>query len=280
MINDPINFADEHFQPHQSPSCHLLIHFDAASYSYAIIDQAQKQLKALVRNNFGERTESFSTFDRLEILKAENENISLNFGKVKISVETRAFTFVPDELYSEADLFEYGKFIGVEPDTALLTADINAFGIKNVTAVEPDLNHVLRNAFPESLIVSQANSFLAGVAKLAKAGNDSQLYLNINADSFESAVVKNGSLEFYNIFEVSNTDEFNYFLLNIITQLDIERRFPVSLSGDIQADDETYQRIRKYFETVSFSNDALLNQATGINNPHRLFSLVSLDLCE
>ena len=247
MINDPINFRDEHFQPHQAPSCHLLIHLDTDSYSYAIIDQAQNQLKALVKNYFGERTESFSTFDRLEILKAENEIIGLNFGKVKISVETRAFTFVPDELYTDADLSKYSKFIGVEPDTTLLTADISAFGIKNVTVIEPDLDSILKDAFPESLIVSQANSFLAGAANLAKAGGESQLYLNINVDSFEAAVIKNGSLDFYNIFEVNNTDEFNYFLVNLITQLNIDRNLPVSLSGEIQADDERYQRLQKYF---------------------------------
>jgi hypothetical protein len=280
MINDPINFRDEHFQPHQSPSCHLLIHLDTDSYSYAIIDQAQNQLKALVKNYFGEKTESFSTFDRLEILKAENENIGLDFGKVKISVETRAFTFVPDELYSDADLSKYSKFIGVEPDTALLTADISAFGIKNVTAVERELDSILTNAFPESLIVSQANSFLAGVAKLAKGGNESQLYLNTNIDTFEAAVIKNGSLDFYNIFEVSNADEFNYFLVNLINQLNIDRNLPVFLSGEIQAGDEQFQRVQKYFATLNFANNDLLNQATGVRNPHRLFSLASLDLCE
>lgn len=280
MINDPINFRDEHFQPHHSPSCHLLIHLDNDSYSYAIIDQEQKQLKALVRNYFGERTESFSTFDRLEILKGENEDTTLDFGKVKISVETRAFTFVPDELYTDSDLPKYSKFIGVEPDTALLTANISAFGIKNVTAVEPDLDSVLRNAFPESLIVSQANSFLAGVASLAKAGSKSQLYLNFNTDSFEAAAIKNGNLDFYNIFEMSNADEFNYFLLNLLTQLNIDRSLPVSLSGEIRTDDELYQRVQKYFEAVGFSDNDLLNQASGVPNPYRLFSLVSLDLCE
>jgi hypothetical protein len=280
MINDPINFRDKLFQPHHSHACHLLIHLDTDSYSYAILDNGQNRLRALVKNYFGERTESFSTFDRLEILKAENEDVSLPYKKVKISVETNAFTFVPEELYNPADLPKYGKFIGVAPETTLLTADINAFGIKNITAVEPNLKNILQQAFPEPIIFSQANPFLAGIARLEKEGSESELFLNFNVGSFEAAILRKGALEFYNIFEVSNPDEFNYFILNLISQLNIDRNLLVSLSGEILSGDDHYQRLEKYFEKMSFSNTQILDQATGVFNSYRLFSLVSLDLCE
>jgi hypothetical protein len=283
MTNNPINFRDEQFNPKNSGDCHLLIQLDSDSYSYAIIDKEQNRLSVLILNYFQENTDTFSTFSRLEILKAENEDINLEFAKVKISLETRAFTFVPEELYSPADLPNYGKFIGVEPQTALLTADIRGFGIKNITAVETDLEHYIKGAFPDPLIVSQANPFIAGIHRLKQKGIAGELFLNFNRTSFEAAVIKKGTLEFYNIFDISGADDFNYFVLNLVSQLNIDRNLPVSISGEIDRFNEHYERLKKYFEMLSFAEPEVLSKGPELlkkAGSQRFFSLLSLDLCE
>jgi len=280
MKNDPINFTDEHFQRQNSVSCDLLIHLDADSYSYAIIDKEQNSLKALVKKYFGQITDTFSAFDRLEILKAENDDVNLPFTRVKISVETKAFTFVPSELYSAADLPKYSKFIGAEPESGFLTADLKPFGIKNITAVDADLEVNLRNAFRNPIICSQATPFILGVFTLLDTANRKQLFLNFSRNCFEAVVIKDNSLEFYNTFEISNADEFNYFILNLIGQFNIDRNLAVTLSGEINEQNELYERLQKYFEHLLFAESALTETVSSIPAPQRFFTLLSLRLCE
>jgi len=280
MMNDPINFTDEHFQRQNSGSCDLLIHLDADSYSYAIVDKEQNSLMALVKKHFGESTGTFSAYDRLEILKAENNDVNLAFAKVKISVEAKAFAFVPEDLYSADDLPKYSKFIGAEPKSALLTTEIQPFGIKNITAVDTDLEINLRNSFANPIICSQANPFLLGVYALLNEAKANQLFLNIKRNSFEAAVIRNNTLEFYNFFEISNTDEFNYFILNLISQLNIDQSLAVTLSGEIDEQNELYETLQKYFEHLFFAETELVKNVSEIPAPHRFFTLLSLNQCE
>ena len=283
MMNNPIQFIDAHFHPHNSRACHLFIHLDPDSYSYAIVDKEQNCLSVLFKKYFPQSTETFSAFNRLEILRAENENVNLDFGKVKISVETKAFTFIPEELYSPADLHQYSKFIGIEPAAVLLNSDIRPLGIKAISAVAPDLENSLKKSFIDPLIVSQANPFIAGIYQLQGQGSQSEFFLNFNHDSFEAAVIRKGNLEFYNIFEISNTDEFNYYILNLVNQLELDRSLPVTLSGEIDRENERYLRLQKYFEQLSFAEASLLTNGPDVDKPfapHRVFSLLSLDLCE
>ena len=280
MMNNLIDFTDKQFQPNNSSACHLLIHLDSDSYSYAIVDKEQNRLSVLFKKYFPQSPDTFSAFNRLEILRAENENVNLDFGKVKISVETKAFTFIPEELYASADLPKYGKFIGVEPSVVLLNSDIRPLGIKAIAAVEPNLANDLKVTFSDPLIVSQANPFIAGIYQLQAQG---ELFLNFNHDSFEAAVFRKGTLELYNIFETSNNDEFNYYILNLINQLELDRNFPVVLSGEIDSGNERYLRLQKYFEQLTFADASLLANGREVDKQfalHRVFSLLSLDLCE
>lgn len=280
MMNDPINFTDKDFKWHNSGACQLFIHLDAASYSFAIVDQEQDHLNVLVKKYFGQSSETFSAFDRLEILKAENDVINLAYARVKISVEAKAFTFVPEELYTETDFASYSKFIGAEPESGFITADIQPFGIKNITAVESDLENNLRQAFRNPLIFSQANPFISGVNQLVKNGNQSQLFLNFNRHCFEAAVIQGDTLAFYNIFDISTADEFNYYILNLISQLSIDRSLSVTVAGEISTEMDLYQRVEKYFGQIIFAKAPILGALPSINAPQRYFSLLSLDLCE
>lgn len=281
MMNNPILFTDDQFNPQNAGACHLLIHLETSSYSYAIIDKKNGRLNVVAKNYFPANTSAFSALNRLEILIAENEFVNLEFEKVKISLQTQAFTFVPQELYSQDDLPQYSKFLGAQPDSILIDTDIHPFDIKNIYAVDAEVENILRKSFTDVLIVSQANPLIAGMNNLKKNGNTGELFLNFSHDSFEAAVIKGDTLQFYNIFEITNSDEFNYFLLNLIDELSINREQAVIISGDIDSQSEHYTRLQKYFDRIYFS-EPMINNAEAFDGfkSHAFFSLLSLDLCE
>lgn len=281
MMNNPIHFTDERFDPQNSGNCHLFIHLDANSCAYAIVDKNTDRLDVLFKKHFTLGINDFSALNRLENLKTDHQNLNLPFRKVKISVETKAFTFVPEPLFSSDDLPNYSKFMGAVPESTLLNSDISALGIKNIFAIEPDLASMLHNTFADPLIVSKANPLISGIYRLLEKGNYGELFLNFNHNSFEAVVIQNNALVFYNSFDISDADEFNYFVLNLISQLNLSRSQAVTLSGEISRNNDLYVRLQKYFDYISFAEAELIssmpeNQLV----PHQFFSLLSLDLCE
>ncbi|NEU08316.1 DUF3822 family protein [Flavihumibacter sp. R14] len=283
MMNSPIHLTDEHFNLDDAGNCHLLIHLAPHSYSYAIVDKDHDRLGVLVRKTFPAHADTISNAERLELFRAENEYLRQEFRKVKISVETKAFTFIPEELYSGNDVSQYSKYIASPPEAALLNSDIKPYKVRTVAAIEADLESSVKNSFQDPLIVSQANPFIAGIYNLIISGNPSGLFLNFGENCFEAAFIQSGIFEFYNIFEIPTADEFNYFLLNLLNQLSIDDSTYVTLSGEIQEGDENYLRITKYFTQVSFTDVKLMNSGNGAFKrvpTHEFFSLLSLDLCE
>ena len=283
MMNSQIHLTDEQFSLNNTAGSHLLIRLSDSSYSYAIVDKDQNRPGVLVEKKLGMHAESMSIAEKLEIILADNGYLKGDFRKVKISVETKAFTFIPEELYSSADLPQYSKFIGSQPDSAVLSSSIRPYGITTVCAIDEDLTVNLKSLFNDPLLVSQANPFIAGIHKLVIAGNPEGLFLNFNRDNFEAAIIRNGTLEFYNIFDITNADEFNYFLLNLISQLTLDRSTAVSVGGKIEKEDQHFLRVAKYFDKILFLNVELMEKAPDLFKqvpPHRFFSLLSLDLCE
>ena len=280
-MNNPILFTDDQFNPHNSGDCHLLIHLDTRSYSYTIIDKKHNRLSVAAKRDFPESAFSYSDLNRLEILIAENELLNLDFEQVKISLQTQAFTFIPLELYSQVDLPQYSKFIGAQPDSILIDTEIHSLGLKNISAVDADIKNTLQKSFLDPLIVSQANPLIAGIYDLNKKGDSIGFFLNFNDESFEAAVINNDTLEFYNIFEIANADEFNYFLLNLLNEFNINVDRPVTVSGEIDSQSEHYIRLKKYFDKISFAK-TLNNYEEAFRDfkSHVFFSLLSLDLCE
>jgi len=282
-MNSPIHLTDEHFSLSKTAGSHLLIRLADNSYSYAIVDAEHSRPLVLVKNKLSPQTESMSSTEKLEIILTENPYLKGDFGKVKISVETKAFTFIPAELYDDADLPQYSKFVGSTCESEVLSSDIPAYGIKTVCAIDAALVTQLKSSFHDPLIVSQANPFLNGVYQLVVSGSPEGLFLHFNTGSFEAAIVRNGILEFYNIFEIATADEFNYFLLNLMSQLTLDQNTAVSLSGEINKEDENFERVAKYFDKIDFTGSQEMNAAPEAFSrvpAHTFLALLSLGLCE
>ncbi len=281
MMNNPIRFTDAHFLPQKSVHCHLLIHLDTDSYSYAIVDQAENRLYALVKKHYNLGIDSFNILNRFSNLQQENEHINLAYSQIKISVNTGAFTFIPDALFAAENLPQYSAFTGASPDSTILNTYISSAGINNIVALETELTDTLTNTFDKPLVLNQANPFIAGIFALAGPGSRSGFFINFNHHGFEAALIDDQKLKFYNSFEITATEDFNYFLLNMITQLSLDPEKQLTVSGAIDSDDKLYEILQKYFGQIIFAEpERPDNFSESGLKLHQHFSLLSLDLCE
>jgi hypothetical protein len=274
MNTAKIHLIDPNFQSQHSGKCNLLIRISKKRLSYAIVDQGHDELKVL----FDSPVEK-----DLKTLLDNDPFLKFHFHRVKISVESLKFTFIPKDIYSESDLDSYTHFIHPGRNSDILVKDIRSAKIKNITAFDKYLGKELLSSFTNPHIFNQANPLIESVLKHYRNAAETVLVLQFNSDSFEALIMKNNNFQYYNLFYIDSPDELNYFLLAIIRDFEIKNTDVVILSGDISENEEYYMRIQKYFSNISFADSKKLSLHSDIFKDipdHQFFSLISLNLCE
>ena len=275
MKNDKnsILLVDPEFDPNTASDCNLLLKITADSFSYAIIDRNSKQLKAV----FDEQ-ECGDIVSSLTLALKQDVYLRLSFKDIKVSVYTVNTIAIPNELYAEADLDVYAKFFTEEQSNTLYTQPENKFGFTSIfnlqVFVEDMLNTYLINAkrFEQN----------APVLALAPASNANSLLLDFTVGSVNALLIKEEKMIFQNTYEISNSEEFNYYLVLMIQELQLDTNTTVLLSGIIHENDTIYTCISSYFNTISFNLPpaADIDYAILEDMPaHYYSSLLALDLC-
>ena len=283
-MNKLFYLSDDEVQSQLAAKCNLLVHIGLETFQYAVIDAARDQIKVLAEFEIPELNGPSDLIKEIENLPESNKLFKYSFNKIKVSFDTFNYTFVPSELYIKEDEDLYGKFVKPLQDSVLLVNHIPSADIKNVGVIDSEMNAAINRIFYNPRIFNQASSFVEGIRKIAAQEKKSSLFIDVHGKHIQTGVLENSQLAFYNIFECTNSDEFNYYLLSIIEQLSIEpEETKIILSGNVSEGDEIYQRVQKYFNIITFADTRHLvkypEKFVSVP-PHLYFSLISLDLCE
>lgn len=283
-MNKRLYLSNGEVQSQLATKCNLLVHIGLDTLCYAIVDSVRDEVKVLAEYDNGNTAHVTDFVKAIESLPESSKQFKYSFNKVKVSYDTFNYTFIPAELYAQDDNEVYAKFIRSEEDTEVLVTHVRTADIKNVSAIDTKLHQSITKIFHNPKIFNQANSFLEGAKKTMNRDNESVLFIDFADGQFQVAYFKNSKLEFYNIFEFANPDEFNYYLLHIIKSLSLEvKQTQTIVSGRISADDDEYKRMQKYFAALSFADSrSLLKYPEGFEEvlQHTYFSLIALNLCE
>lgn len=270
-----ILLVDPEFDLNTAADCDLLLKITPDSFSYAIIDKSNRQLKAVYDEQECENVPA-TLAHRLK----NDIYLTLAFKDIKAAVYTLNTISIPNELFDPEQLNQYAKFFTEEQSDNLYTRPFSTFGFTSI--------FTLRKFTEQTLAASLSNCKLyaqnAPVLALAARPDKTVLLLDFTAASFNALYTEGGRLIFQNFYQVDNAEEFNYYLLLIINQLKINTpATEVQLSGIIHTGDDRYQCIEKYFGTIIFN----LPPAREIDHKilddmpaHYYSSLLALDLCE
>lgn len=270
-----ILLVDPKFDLNTAADCDLLLKITPDSFSYAIIDKRSRQLKVVY-----DEQECDNVPATLAHRLKNDVYLTLTFKDIKAAVHTENSINIPNELFDSEQLNQYAKFFTEEQSDNLYTRPFSTFGFTSI--------FTLRKFTEQTLAASLSNCRLyaqnAPVLALASRPDKSVLLLDFTAASFHALYTEGEKMIFQNYYQVDNAEEFNYYLLLIINQLNINTAATeVQLSGIIHIGDDRYQCIEKYFDTIVFN----LPPAKEVDHKilddmpaHYYSSLLALDLCE
>ncbi|SHG09436.1 DUF3822 family protein [Pedobacter caeni] len=270
-----ILLVDPEFDPSTAPDCNLLLKITADSFSYAIIDKTSNQLKAVYdQQECRDIARDVST-------KLKNDSyLNLPFKDIKVAVYTENSISVPNALFDAQNLDQYAKFFTEEQSDNLYIRPFSSYGFTSIFT----LHRFIDEALADSLLSCKLFDQLAPVLAMAKDQSQKSLILDFTAVSFNAVVTDEEKMIFRNYYEVENTEEFNYYLLFIINQLELNtKECHVQLSGIVHENDHYYQCIAKYFKNISFNtplSDQVDHKILDDMPAHYYSSLLALDICE
>ncbi|MBC7760121.1 MAG: DUF3822 family protein [Phormidesmis sp. FL-bin-119] len=277
-------FSEDDIQSQLAAKYDLLVNISPETFQYAIIDSVLHECKTLVEFEIPPLTTTSDLIKAVENLPESHRQFRFAFNKVKIAFTSSNYTFIPESLYLEADQQDYGKYLDLNNDSELLVNTISSADIKNVISIDSHLKTALENIFQKPRIYNQTVPFLEGVQKSLEREDELVFFIDVQPKHFQIAFFKDFRLEFYNIFEYANADEFNYFLLSVIQSLEIQLEHTrVIISGKISSSGEIYKRIEKYFDSIRFiDSNHLVKYSEKFKEvlPHTFSTLFNLDLCE
>ncbi|WP_187774869.1 DUF3822 family protein [Pedobacter sp. BS3] len=276
LVSKELYLAEEDFKSQHSSKCDLLIKITGTQCIYAIIDQLHDRIKILAEHRI-------QNTDELKALLDSDALFNYYYRKVKIALYTKKFTFIPHEVYNVNNLSAYSKFIQAKPETVSVIP-VKQAAIRNVTDLSHPFRELLQEKFPQARFYSQVETLIEPAIKHLQKEDGTYLHLHINQHNLELLATRNKQVLLYNVYPAATPDEFNYFLLLAIQQLNLsETDTEVTLSGQVDEQDEWYSRVQKYFHHIRFAGWNEMIHIPELFNEipaHRYFTLAGLNECE
>lgn len=270
--NNSILLIDPTFDPASASVCNLLVKVGLDSFSYAILNKETKQVSAV----FDEQECENGAQKFTERLKTDSY-LKLPYQEVKFAFHTANTIAIPNDLFNEQDLDIHSQFFTETHPGNLYSQAQDHFGFTTIFTLPKAIDTSLEG-FTNGKKFEQNASLLSIAEKLG----ETTLLLDFTVNSFNVLYVKNQQVVFQQCYEVENIEEFNYYILLIINQLNINlQETTLNLIGIVNKDDEKYNCLLKYFnkaDFISITNN--LNQEVLDDMPsHYYSSLLALDQC-
>ena len=273
MNNKSILLIDPEFDPKLSEELSLVVKIGADSFSYAIIDQDKKLVYAIYDEQ--ECDDGAQTLNAK--LKAD-AYLTLAYRSVKVAAHTENSVLVPNAFFdAESVALQSNHFINSD-STNIYAQPAENSEFTTVFSVEKDLENTINTQWPQSIKLVEN----AGLMNLANSVTSDTLIIDFTVGAFDIVYTKERQLIFQQHYQFDDVEEFTYYLMLIVSQLQIDTKItPLSVCGIISPGDEKWNRLTKYFSQVDF-----LEIQTGLNTTilddmpaHYYTSLLSLYAC-
>ena len=213
--------------------------------------------------------------EKLQDIFKKEKSLQYDFETVTVIHQNNLNTLVPNEYFKEDALKSYLKYSIKTIATDLITFDeLDFMNSKNVYIPYVNINNFLFQNFGEFEYKHYSSVLLEKLFSIPT--NDNGCYIHVSKSTLDIVIIKNSNLQFFNIFEYKTKEDFMYYVLFTLEQLELSTEETlVSILGDIEEDSDLYRLIYTYIRNIDFlsSKNAVFNNQKEISK-HSNFILI------
>ena len=213
--------------------------------------------------------------EKLQDIFKKEKSLQYDFETVTVIHQNNLNTLVPNEYFKEDALKSYLKYSIKTIATDLITFDeLDFMNSKNVYIPYVNINNFLFQNFGEFEYKHYSSVLLEKLFSIAS--NDICCYIHVSKSTFDIVIIKNSNLQFFNIFEYKTKEDFMYYVLFRLEQLELSTEETlVTVLGDIEEDSDLFRLMYTYIRNIDFlsSKNAVFNNQKEISK-HSNFILL------
>ena len=285
QLKPHISLLDKSYNTSKSSVYKLYVEISNNGLKHTVFNTENNTFIGLEEYRFSDISNDYSLVAPLKDIITNNSIYKNEFSSIFISVVNNRSTLIPNAIFKADKLESFHQFNFSKKEEDQFYSDqlinlsgYNVYSIPDfITDIFKGLNHVKFIHFSSSLIESS----------LISAKNNQALslvHVHVLPSSFQVVVVINQKLELYNSFGYQSSEDFIYYLLFVLDQLNIKtEEASISLSGEIEKTATIYSVLNKYLKTLNFNS-----RPDNLNFSHVLeeipnhfhYSLFNQYLCE
>ncbi len=179
--------------------------------------------------------------------------VGKNFSEVVVIHKNNMFSLVPKPLFNKEELPNYLKF-----NAKIMANDLIAFDeipnqeIVNVYVPYTNVNNYIFELFGEFEFKHSGTVLINTLLNQNRTTSEPICYVQVSEREMEMMVMSDKKLLFYNQFEYGNKEDFLYYLLFSLEQLQINlETVSLKLFGVVEEGDPIYELCYQYIKNVS-----------------------------
>lgn len=233
----------------------LSIQISLNGLSFCILDSVSNKITALQHFHFENVTNPLQLEKEVTAILDEHATL-LNqpFETVTVSHVNTLSTFVPKPLFSDKHLADYLKYNNKILPNDYMTFDVIANNdMVNVYIPYVNINNLFFERYGAFHYKHFATILLENIFQLVPPTEEATVYVHVQKKHFEIVVIQQKKLLFYNSFEYSSSEDFIYFLLFTLEQLELNANtLQLYFLGVIDKSDVLYTVTYTYVRHVDF----------------------------
>lgn len=207
-----------------------------------------------------------------DILKS-NPALKNPYKKTIVAVNTPHSLIVPDSFFDESrSLTLLQSQFKIGNDVKIISERIDTENAFIISAINDSIYNKLTQLFPTAHLITGAFVLF----NIPNQGADYMINIFADQEKIVLNAFKGGKLILFNIYSISNDEDFIYFILNALDKLNFElSNTQANLMGLIYESDSKFNLLSNYIGTVKLVN--LNNQY--INNSQVFYTNIYSHLC-
>jgi hypothetical protein len=255
MITKTKKIRSNHLDLQTIENKQLSIQFSLGGFSFSIFDLDLLEFVVFYKYKFDKKTVNADLLLRsIKTLFIKEELLRLKFSKVNIVHVNNISAFVPKAIFKKSDIANYIKFNNKIFDSDFFAHDaIQNQDMMSVYVPYVNINNFFIDQFGTFNYRHYSSILVENLLSNYTKNEDLVFFVNVANSHFEIIVSQHKKLLFYNTFKYKTKEDFIYYILFTVQQLDLNvEEVKLKFLGEIKNTNKLYYIAYKYIRHVSF----------------------------
>lgn len=221
--------------------------------SFCVTDTITHKILAFEKVSFHTQSTPYLMLKELKSKLDQSNAVGSSFSEVMVIHKNNMFGLVPRPLFNKDELPNYLKF-----NAKIMANDLIAYDeipnqdIINVYIPYTNINNYIFDLFGAFEFKHSGTVLISTLLNQKRTTNEPVCYMQVSEKEMEMMVVSDKKLLFYNQFEYGTKEDFLYYLLFSLEQLQVDLgKVQLKMFGAIEEGDPIYELCHQYVDQIA-----------------------------